>query len=560
MDFYEEASLVMVPSGYKDQKVYSSVPDDGSGDLTFSRASSASRVGPDGLIEKVRTNVCLYSEQADNAFWGQERLTITANATTNPIDGATTADKMVADSSSNTTHNLYSTAISVTSGITYVVSAYFKKSEYDYAVLGSSTTAEKAWFNLTTGVKGTAGGSVVAYDMVSVGDGWYRCWAAIVTTSGSFVAEATIANVDGSRVISGVPSGGIFCFGFQLESGDVMTDYIVTTTAAVSVGPVANLPRLDYLDSSSPRLLLEPQRTNLITFSDGFTNGWTASGGTITATANYGISPDGYQNSTRIQFASANLIWRKSVVGLTGNVGTFSLYIKGTAGQTLNITYGGVDLLITLGSGWNRYSVTATGTINEVFLNTFSGSTAQDIEVYGGQAELGSYATSYIPTLGASVTRLADAASKTGISSLIGQTEGVLFYDFVWNGATTSTADYPIVLSGSDFNNFIGLNTTFNSNQLLAYSGGSAVASISGADFVIGQRYKIALAYKANDFVYYVNGTLQGSDTSGAVPIGLANLEMVTPFGAKSTVQNANSILFFQTRLSNADLATLTTL
>jgi hypothetical protein len=67
---------------------------------------------------------------------------------------------------------------------------------------------------------------------------------------------------------------------------------------------------------------------------------------------------------------------------------------------------------------------------------------------------------------------LADVASKTGISSLIGQTEGVLFYDFVWNGATTSTADYPIVLSGSDFNNFIGLNTTFNSNQLLAYSGG----------------------------------------------------------------------------------------
>jgi hypothetical protein len=61
-------------------------------------------------------------------------------------------------------------------------------------------------------------------------------------------------------------------------------------------------------------LLLEPQRTNLNTFSDGFTNGWTASGGTITATANYGISPDGYQNSTRIQFAAANLIWRKSVV------------------------------------------------------------------------------------------------------------------------------------------------------------------------------------------------------------------------------------------------------
>jgi hypothetical protein len=57
MSFYSDASLVLIPSGYKDQKVYSAVPTDGSGDLVFSRASSATRVQSDGLIEKVRTNL-----------------------------------------------------------------------------------------------------------------------------------------------------------------------------------------------------------------------------------------------------------------------------------------------------------------------------------------------------------------------------------------------------------------------------------------------------------------------------------------------------------------------
>jgi hypothetical protein len=53
MDFYEEASLVMVPSGYKDQKVYSSVPDDGSGDLTFSRSLEPQpESAPMGLLRR----------------------------------------------------------------------------------------------------------------------------------------------------------------------------------------------------------------------------------------------------------------------------------------------------------------------------------------------------------------------------------------------------------------------------------------------------------------------------------------------------------------------------
>jgi hypothetical protein len=59
---------------------------------------------------------------------------------------------------------------------------------------------------------------------------------------------------------------------------------------------------------------------------------------------------------------------------------------------------------------------------------TFAGNgLTTNLYVYGAQLEAGSYATSYCPTLAAAVTRGADAASKTGISSLIGQTEGTLF-------------------------------------------------------------------------------------------------------------------------------------
>jgi hypothetical protein len=58
MSYFDDASLVMIPSGYKTSKVYSVKPTDGTGDLAFTRSNdTATRVGPDGLIEKVRTNV-----------------------------------------------------------------------------------------------------------------------------------------------------------------------------------------------------------------------------------------------------------------------------------------------------------------------------------------------------------------------------------------------------------------------------------------------------------------------------------------------------------------------
>ena len=80
MSFYDDASLIMYPSGYKEDKIYSLKPTDGSGDLTFTRASTATRVNAEGLIEEVPVNKLTYSEQFDNTSWIKYNCTITANS------------------------------------------------------------------------------------------------------------------------------------------------------------------------------------------------------------------------------------------------------------------------------------------------------------------------------------------------------------------------------------------------------------------------------------------------------------------------------------------------
>jgi hypothetical protein len=84
MSYFDDASLVMIPSGYKASKVYSVKPTDGTGDLTFTRSNdTASRVASNGLIEKVRTNLALYSEDFSNAAWVKNQVILTADTISN---------------------------------------------------------------------------------------------------------------------------------------------------------------------------------------------------------------------------------------------------------------------------------------------------------------------------------------------------------------------------------------------------------------------------------------------------------------------------------------------
>ena len=328
----------------------------------------------------------------------------------------------------------------------------------------------------------------------------------------------------------------------------------------------SNVPRLDYLGSTCPKLQLEPQRQNLALYSSAFNESsyWFANNATITA--NNAVSPDGTSNADMYTATGSSNFLNGAAVSAGSNTITYSVFVKagtqsvfrireayyfGTA-TIFNLSTGtvtsGTGTITNYGNGWYRCTHTQAYGAGEVNLSCIYDTTASTgtFYIYGAQFEVGAYATSYIPTTAAAVTRLADAASKTGISSLIGQTEGTLFMDFV--AQQTSTAQSHIWLD-TDIAIFGGTTLTFYTSGGVEFNGGTLVT---------GQRYKVAFGYKLNDFVAYVNGVQVGTDTSGTVP-ATSNLYLNQYSGGiQIQKKELNQALLFKTRLTNDQLAQLT--
>ena len=172
---------------------------------------------------------------------------------------------------------------------------------------------------------------------------------------------------------------------------------------------------------------------------------------------------------------------------------------------------------------------------------------------------MGSYATSYIKTTSSSATRVADACYKTGISSLIGQTEGVLFADFVYLGEKQSEV---IDISDGTENNRIMIYITSVGvfSVYVTTSGTTDGFILTSYSLTAGSRYKVAVAYKSNDIAFYVNGSSLGTDNSATIP---ATSKLTISNGGASNYLLAsqfNQAVIFKTRLTNAELASLTTI
>jgi len=182
-----------------------------------------------------------------------------------------------------------------------------------------------------------------------------------------------------------------------------------------------NVPRIDYTNGTCPSLLVEPQRTNLISSSNDFTN-W-ANGG-VTLTSNYATSPDGTLNATRYQGLSGLYLFISYAP--TANL-THSVWVKSNTGINQNISFGGQTVsTFVVTNEWKRIdkSVIASETLTQI--TTFQ---TTDILIWGAQAEQGSYTTSYIPTLASTVTRNADVISNSNISNFVGVNEGTVAFD-----------------------------------------------------------------------------------------------------------------------------------
>ena len=581
MSLLTQASLVVTPNGYKEGTLYSVVPNNSNGDFSVTRATTATRVNAAGLVELVPYNLVQYSEQFNQTTWFKNNLTITTNTIAAP-NGALTADTATATATGNCNIQL-----GITPGGTCTQSYYVKKNtaRYAYIFRNSGTTAGFIYDFDTNTITFSAGGGS-AFTATPVGDGWVRLAHSVdMTFSGTM--DIGFSSNPTNRTINSGESG--YLWGAQLVQGTSALDYQATETRL-------NIPRLDYSLGSCPNILLEPQRTNLMLRSEEFDNAsWVKTA--INVTANTTTSPSGIVNADTLTADGTSSFHQAAqlVSGVLNTTYTFSVYAKKNTNNFIQLipqgAIGGTNLwanfdlnngvvgstgslttasITSVGNGWYRCSI--TGAAVATIIGTFSvliptsataargevNTLTTSVFVWGAQFEAGAYATSYIPTTSASVTRNLDDITRGNVftNNLITAAGGTWFVDVRDNRS----------LARENFTGGIFLNTGIVSNQNNGFLfRASASPDRIGINKVVGSTVtllhqlttdsaKVAIKWNGTTADVFVNGVkvlTATSFTTTAMQNLIAN-------GFNRAIQ-INSMALFPTPLTDTQCIALTT-
>ena len=346
-----------------------------------------------------------------------------------------------------------------------------------------------------------------------------------------------------------------------------------------------NVPRIDYSDTSKGVLLLEPQRTNSITYSNDFSKSIYGKIN-LTITANQGISPDGTQN--------ANLLVPNAAVGnryLTNSTGSNlkinTVFLKKKELRYVKIGNAQSNVLVDLengtisadsvstnnfnienyGNGWYRVSCYNTLDVNlqiQIFIGIDgSGSNiatngTDGVYIYGFEIQNGSYATSYIPTSGSSVTRSAEVCNNSGNSEVFNDSEGVLFAD-ISALANDGTNRMISLTNGVDTTSNATLYFIPTANQIrYIYEVSSAQQCSIIANVNVLLSNKCSAVYKLNRFELWVNGFKIGETSVSTLPSGLDRLSFDSFNGGDDMYAKTKEIAYYDTILTDAELEVLT--
>jgi hypothetical protein len=340
-------------------------------------------------------------------------------------------------------------------------------------------------------------------------------------------------------------------------------------------------PRIDYLNDSNGALLLEPQRTNLVEYSEDFSNSWWnkqtfgtgVEASVITTTE---LAPDGSTNAFLVTLNSGSGTTpsdqariNRTIVGLSSGLDyTESIYLKGVnGGEQVLLGLSNIGTIkVTLTTEWKRFILSGTsgGSFNGVGVLIRRGlqeplNSYAQFYMWGSQFEQGSYATSYIPTQGSAVTRLAETCNNGGNEQVINSTEGVLYFD--GSALDDDGTDRKITLSDGSLNNAINFGFSRFSGNINAEvkSGGVLQTSGFGATGIAqDNNNKFALSWGGGVSKFYVNGTLASSDTNVTSPIGMNVLNFSLSSGFQKMYLNCKDIRVYDTALTDQELAALT--
>ena len=332
-------------------------------------------------------------------------------------------------------------------------------------------------------------------------------------------------------------------------------------------------PRIDFSNDANGALLLEPSRSNLVSYSEDFSqSAWVKTG--LSVNSNQIISPDGTLNADEVNISAANshyLFYSISVSALTNY--TFTFYVKkGTATDAsysiLNET-NFTNIVNTTSyfneisdTNWTRISVEFTTPSGATSIRVYplrDGSSTGTVYIYGTQLEESSYATSYIPTSGAAVTRVADVCNNGGNNQVINSTEGVLYFE--GSALVDETKQRWISLgSGSNANR---VSILFNATSRISCSVRASSSALYDANFNIGSQTnytKAAIRYKNNDFAFFVNGVKANSQLSGTLSFNspLSELAFDSADSGSPFYGKTSQIQVFTTALTDQELIALT--
>jgi len=404
---------------------------------------------------------------------------------------------------------------------------------------------------------------------------------------------ALIPASQGTSLYSVLPSNGVGDFAFTRAGSATRINSQGLIEIVASGVSRLNYPLIDGVVNGCPSHLLEPQRSNLLPYSEDFSDaGWTKTDSNITE--NTTTSPNGTLTAdSLIENTSTSVHRAFKTLAVTGTH-TYSFYVKANGRQWIAIGAGntssfgalayfdienGVLGTVSVGSanienagnGWYRCSVTGVGNGGGTSFNiwlanannsiSYLGDGTSGIYIWGAQLEAGSYPTSYIPTNGSAVTRSAETANGSGDASTFNDSEGVLYVEI--SALADDGIDRKITLSDNSLNNSITIGFSRFSGKINAiiHSGGNIQTVGFGASGVTQtNNNKFALAWGGGEGKFYVNGILTSLYTNITPPIGLNVLNFSLSNGFEKMFSNTKDLRVYNTALTDAELISLTTI
>ena len=536
MTLFEKSSIVLTPTAYSDGSLNTVLPTDGNGDFDFSRGSSATRVNEQGLIEDVTK---LGSELVTNGNFDTDSDWQKANAVIE--DGVAKFQESVGT---------------------------FSRVRQDTGYTGQAKVTYTISFNNT---------SATTMQLRSYGGGMIN--SAIPATVGTHTLYVNFTS-------NGISfQSGNFASGEEIHLDNVSVKEVIDST---------DIPRIDYT-SGQGALLLEPQSTNKVTQSETFST-WSNTNASITS-ANL-AAPDGSTSVIKMSSSGIGGGEHKVKFNVGTNPATSSIFAKmgevryimnrrqvpATNWQSVvfdlqegvvaanNYSSNAYPKITHYGNGWYRCEVyypsvnnneTGWGLSDGTNQHYNATNTTDGLYIWGAQQEDLSYATSYIPTEGSTVTRNADAADNSGNADLINSTEGVLYAEILKKqdnndnfilislNNDASNTDHNSVTLGFDAH--IDFYFRVKSNNTVVLLSDTITANKN-------QFYKVALKYKSGDCAVWIDGVKQATSTTAfTFAQTLDNLS----FDYKGNGQlpfygNVKSVAVFKEALTDEELAQIT--